>query len=102
MAFGGRHDASLAKAIEDYTKRLSHYFPAEWQLLAAPKQAARLDARALTDAEAQIALAAIDARDWLVLLDEKGKMLSSPALAQQLEKNALEGNKKMIFLIRFS
>lgn len=49
--------------------------------------------------ESQVILEAIDPADYLVLLDERGKMLSSPDLAGLIEQRALQGSKRIHFVI---
>jgi len=49
--------------------------------------------------EAAVLLAWLQPDDYLVLLDERGKELSSIDLADFLQKKANTGLKKMIFLI---
>lgn len=41
----------------------------------------------------------IDKADYLILLDERGKMLDSPGLAKLIEERALQATKKIHFVI---
>lgn len=50
-------------------------------------------------AEAASILKAVSATDVLVLLDEKGKMLNSPGLANLIQQKANQSVQKIIFLI---
>lgn len=49
--------------------------------------------------EGEILLAALEKDDHLVLLDEKGKIISSEALAGLIQQSADTGKKNIIFLI---
>ena len=49
--------------------------------------------------EAQLILDWLDRDDYLVLLDEKGRQLSSEGLATFLQDRANESTKKLVFLI---
>lgn len=49
--------------------------------------------------EADLILSNLDKNDYLVLLDERGKMLRSEALAVFLQNRANESTKKLVFLI---
>ncbi len=97
-AFGGKHDLRLVAAVEDYSKRLSFYYPVEWNLLHPVKNASRLDPAGLVAAESQMLLSQLQENEFLVLLDEKGKMLSSPELAGILEKQSMV-SKRIRFVI---
>lgn len=96
---GKTHEAYVKEGIEDFTKRISNYFPVQWQIIATPKQAATLSEHALKKAEAAIILSQLDKDDFLVLLDERGKQYSSPELADFLQKRANESTRNIIFLI---
>lgn len=96
---GKTHEAYVKEGIEDFTKRISNYFPVQWQIIATPKQAATLSEPALKKAEAAIILSQLDKDDFLVLLDERGKQYSSPELADFLQKRANESTRNIVFLI---
>lgn len=96
---GKPHDPYVKAGIEDFTKRLGNYFAVQWQIIPAPKQAATMTDIALKRAEAASILQLLEKDDHLILLDERGKQLSSPELADMLQKRANESTKRLIFLI---
>ncbi len=96
---GKPHDPYVKAGIEDFTKRLGNYFAVQWQIIPAPKLAATMTDIALKKAEAASILQLLDKDDHLILLDERGKQLSSPELADMLQKRANESTKRLIFLI---
>lgn len=96
---GKAHETYVKAGIDDFTKRLGNYFPVQWQIIATPKQAGSLSETALKKAEAAIILSQLDKDDYLVLLDERGKQLSSPELADFIQKRANESTRNIIFLI---
>ena len=98
-SIGKPHDASLKQAIEDFTKRVTNYFPIEWQMIAPPKNAGVLSETDLKKAEAAIFLQQLSKDDYLVLLDERGKNISSPDLAKLFQQRANESTKRVVFLI---
>lgn len=53
----------------------------------------------LKKAEASLVINALDKDDYLVVLDENGKMLSSVQLAGFLQQRANESSKNIVFLI---
>ncbi|MFM1857375.1 MAG: hypothetical protein RLZ05_435 [Bacteroidota bacterium] len=98
-AIGKSHEPYVKAGTDTFTKRLSHYFKTKWTLLPAPKHTGMLSELDIRKKEADVILEWLQADDYLVLLDEKGKELSSPELAKFLQQRANEGNKNVVFLI---
>lgn len=96
---GKPHDRQLSASIEEFTIRLGKYYPAGWFIIAPPKNAASLQIADLKKQEGALVLNQLQATDFLVLLDEKGKMLSSVDLAAFIEQRATESTKRIVFLI---
>lgn len=96
---GGKHENYIREGLEEFTQRIGHYFPCEWKLVSPPKNAAALSPDDQREAESKILLAAFDPIDYLILLDERGKMLNSPRLATLIGERALNGAKKIHFVI---
>jgi 23S rRNA (pseudouridine1915-N3)-methyltransferase len=98
-SIGKAHEAYVKDGIADFTKRINKYFPADWLIIAPPKNAAVLSEVDLKKAEAETILQQLSKDDYLILLDERGKQISSPELAQVLQQRANESHKKIVFLI---
>ncbi|ULQ53761.1 23S rRNA (pseudouridine(1915)-N(3))-methyltransferase RlmH [Flavihumibacter fluvii] len=96
LTIGKQQDVATKQALEDFTRRINFYFPCEWKLLP-PSKSAEPDI--IKKSEAQIILQAIQKEDYLVLLDERGKNISSPDLANLLQQRANESRKQLVFLI---
>lgn len=96
---GKPHDSYVKDGIELYSSRIENYFPLEWKIIASPRNAGQMDEASLKKEEAALILKNIKNGDCLILLDETGKMLDSPGLAQLLDKKAAMGSKSIIFLI---
>ena len=96
---GSKHEPYVKEGIEDFTSRIGHYYPCEWKIVAAPKHAKSLSEGEQKDVESRLLLDSLDPVDYVVLLDERGKMLSSPKLAQLVEERAINGAKKIHFVI---
>lgn len=94
LAIGKRHEAWVQGGIEQYEKRLKGAWAVEWQLLA---YSAREGQQARSEESAAL-MARIDAQDYVVLLDERGHMLDSPALSHHVEA-ILGTSRKIIFVI---
>jgi 23S rRNA (pseudouridine1915-N3)-methyltransferase len=96
---GKSHDSNLNKAIEEFTKRITNYYPVEWQIIAPPKNAGVMGIDDLKKAEGSLILQKLSKDDYLVLLDETGKNISSIELASLIEKRGIESTKQIVFLI---
>ena len=99
LSVGKSHESFVKEGIELFTKRLSNYFPVQWQLIAPPKQAASLSDAELKKKEGELILQQVHSDDYLILLDERGKMLSSEGLAAWIQTRANESTRQLVFLI---
>lgn len=96
---GKPHDANVKDGVSEFTQRINNYFTTQWQILPPVKNAASLNEAALKKAEATSILNALQKDDYLILLDEKGKHISSPQLANLIQQRANERCKQLVFLI---
>jgi 23S rRNA (pseudouridine1915-N3)-methyltransferase len=96
---GKPHEALVKAGVEEFTQRIQKYYGVEWKIIAPPKNAASLNEAALKKAEAELVLQQLQADDYLILLDERGKNISSPELANLLQQRANESTKRIVFLI---
>ena len=96
---GKNHEPYLKEGIELFTKRISNYYPVEWNILPMPKHAATLSKMDLKKKEGEMITGFLQKEDYLVLLDESGKQLSSEALADFIQLRANESIKLIVFLI---
>lgn len=93
---GKNHEAYIKDGVAEFTKRISHYYPIDW-LIIAPSKATQ--PAAIKKEEAQNIMKQMASTDVLILLDETGKMLNSPGLAQLIQQKANQSTQKIIFLI---
>lgn len=98
-SIGKTHEAYVKSGIEDFTKRLSNYFPVQWTILPVPKNAGMLSATDLKKREGEMLLNLLKDDDYLIALDEKGKEFTSEDLANFLQQRANESTKQLVFLI---
>lgn len=96
---GKPHEALVKAGVEEFTQRIQKYYGVEWKIIAPPKNAASLNEAAIKKAEAELVLQQLQADDYLILLDERGKNISSPELANLLQQRANESTKRIVFLI---
>ena len=98
-AIGKAHEPFVKDGIDLFTKRISNYFPVEWQIISMPKNAGVLNEPTLKKKEGEIILQSLHKEDYLVLLDERGNQLNSEAFARFIQLRANESLKNIIFLI---
>lgn len=98
-SIGKNHEPYIKQGVEDFTKRISNYFPVEWKLIPPLKNVGSLSEEDLKKKEAELVTAALAREDYLVILDERGKMINSEGLAQFIQMRANESTRNIIFLI---
>jgi 23S rRNA (pseudouridine1915-N3)-methyltransferase len=96
---GKANESYVKEGIDIFTKRISHYYPVEWKLIPPVKNAASLSHADLKNSEAEGILNLLDKRDMLILLDERGKQITSEELADLIQLNAGNGARNLIFLV---
>ena len=92
---GKAHEAYTKAGIEDFTQRITRYYPAEWQLIPSPKNATN----DLKSKEGEAILNVLQKEDYLVALDERGKQVGSEELADFIQARANASCKRLVFLI---
>ncbi len=98
-SLGKQHDSYVKPGIEEFTQRISKYYPVEWKVIAAARKTINTSEGEVKKQEAQTILNLLDKDDFLILLDENGKMLSSIELAGWLQQRANQSTRNLIFLI---
>ena len=96
LSVGKSNEPYIKEGVEQFTKRIGHYYPIDWQLIAPAKAT---DPAQIKKLEAIAILKAIQPTDVLILLDETGKMLSSPGLAKLIQQKANQSAQRIVFLI---
>lgn len=82
IAIGKKHESWIADGLERYQKRLQRPWDIKWILL--PHSTS--DGVRARQEESQAILSRIDQREYVILLDEHGKLFDSPALSRLLEQ----------------
>jgi 23S rRNA (pseudouridine1915-N3)-methyltransferase len=96
---GKTNESYVKEGIEIFTKRISHYFNADWTIIPVPKNAGMMSEMDLKKKEGLIILDWLKADDFLVALDEKGKQLTSEGLSLFIQQRATESTKNIVFVI---
>ncbi|HEU5122288.1 MAG TPA: 23S rRNA (pseudouridine(1915)-N(3))-methyltransferase RlmH [Candidatus Saccharimonadales bacterium] len=94
LAVGKKHESWVAEGVERYQKRLKRPFEVEWILL----PHAAVEGPQARQEESERILARIKDNEYVVLLDERGKLIDSLALSRQL-LIPLESSKPVTLII---
>ncbi len=96
----GKTDARyFVDAISEYEKRLVHYIPYEMEVIPDLKNTKNISEEQQKDKEGELILKNLQAGDYLVLLDDKGKEYTSLKFAQYIEKKTHTVPKRLVFVI---
>ena len=98
-SIGKANESHVEEGIQLFTKRITNYYPVQWQIIPTPKNAAVLSDLDLKQKEGESILNLLKKDDYLILLDERGKQLTSEVLADFIQQRANESQKNIIFLI---
>jgi 23S rRNA (pseudouridine1915-N3)-methyltransferase len=95
---GKAHESYVKEGILLYTKRISNYYPVEWNIIPPPKGSV-LSETEQKEREAISIKQLLKEGDYLVALDEGGTALTSEGLSQFIQQRASSSVKRVIFLI---
>ena len=98
-SIGKNNEAYVKSGVEDFTRRISKYYPVKWNIIPVPKNAGMMSEMDLKKKEGEIIMEWLDKNDYLVALDERGKQMNSEWLASFLQTRANESVKNLVFLI---
>jgi 23S rRNA (pseudouridine1915-N3)-methyltransferase len=96
---GKTSEKELNYLVDKYLGRLKHYITCTYNTLPDIKNVKNLSVEQLKQKEGTIILKNISPKDYLILLDERGKQFTSREFADFLSKKMLSGIKKLIFVI---
>lgn len=99
LTFGKTTNRELQQLERDYLQKVAKYADAELDVLKEPSGHMRLSIAEQIRNEARYFDSRIKPGDFIVVLDEKGKSLTSLAFASFIEKNRALSHKRMVFII---
>ena len=85
ITVGQKMPSWVEQGYDEYARRFPRDFQLELIEVAAVKRGKNADITRLIDKEGEAMLSHISSGDWVIALDVKGKPLSTPQLAQQVE-----------------
>lgn len=89
ISVGKKHDEMMREGIVEFEKRISAYYELEWRII--PSSSEQEEGRKI--------LESVKDGDVLVVLDEKGKELSTKEFGEAIQKNLNSGIKRLVFVI---
>jgi 23S rRNA (pseudouridine1915-N3)-methyltransferase len=99
LVVGKTDESYIIEGIDKYLKRLKHYINFEIITLPDSKQGSKLQIEKLKEEEGKLLLQKIETSDQVVLLDEKGKDLTSEDFAGFLQKKMNAGFPCLVFIV---
>lgn len=94
IAVGKKHEPWVSDGVERYQKRLRKPFDVKWSLTAH----SAYDGHKAAEEESKAILSRLDHGDFVILLDERGELIDSPALKDKLEQRIVMGHN-IVFVI---
>ena len=85
--------------MDIYEKRLTRYLPFQSVLIPDVKKGNKLPPEQLKIKEGEAIINKLNNSDFLVLLDERGKEMSSIQFSRFMEQKLQLGNRRLIFLV---
>src|SRR4051812_49350551 len=98
LVVGKTDEKYLCEGIEKFFKRINHYIKYEIEVVTDVKQGSKLNADKLKEEEGKLILKKIALNDQVILLDEKGSVLTSSQFSIFLQKK-LNGGANLVFIV---
>lgn len=99
LVIGKTNANYLQEGISQYTKRIGFYVPFEIKTLLDVKTSKKLSTDRQKELEGEIFMTQIQQGDYVVLLDERGKEVTSRDFASYIEKKMIMLPKNLIFIV---
>ncbi|MBX2905669.1 MAG: 23S rRNA (pseudouridine(1915)-N(3))-methyltransferase RlmH [Taibaiella sp.] len=98
-SIGKENESFIEEGVAHYLKKTQPWISVELVILQLPKKAATADVARAKQQEEELILKRLQPHHYLVLLDERGKMLSSVDWSKQMQNCMNQGVKTMVILI---
>lgn len=98
-SIGKENEPFIAEGIAYYFRKIKPWIQVSIQLIPPPKTTSSMDKTHIQLQEEAIILKRLKPEHYLIVLDERGKLLSSPQWAQHFEQCMTQGVKTLVLLI---
>jgi len=95
---GKTKPAYIDQGVQDYVRRIMHYSQLQIIEIQDLKRTKGIPQQTIMELEGDKILRNIKPEDYVILLDERGKQLSSTELAGWIEEKALHSQKSIVFV----
>lgn len=99
LCLGSIKNERLTAIIDDYTRRIGHYYPFEIVCLPDVRTTKAMTEQRQKELEGERILAQILPADTLVLLDERGRQFTSREFAGWLERKAVSVQRNLFLVV---
>ena len=99
MTVGKTTTGYLKQGIDEYMRRLSHYVQCDIQCIGDVKNTRNLTEQQQKLAEGKALLDAINATDWVTLLDERGSEFTSVDFSRYVQRRMSSGLRRLVFVV---
>lgn len=98
-SIGKENDSFINDGIKYFFQKTKPYCPVDLVVLQLPRKNATIDPDRTKQLEEELILKKLQPHHYLIILDERGKQLSSPQWAQQFQQCMNMGTKTLVLLI---
>lgn len=98
-SIGAKNDRHIEEGVQFYLKRLKNYCNTSLVIIPPPKRSSHTSPEQSMMEEEKLILAKLTPQHYLIALDERGKMLTSPQWANELQQIMNSGPKTLVLLI---
>ncbi len=99
LLVGKTEEQYLNEGVDIYVKRLKHYIPFSMLIIPALKNTKHLSFEQQKSSEAELILKSLQTTDFVVLLDEKGKQMTSVSFSKFIEKQMNASVSNLVFVV---
>ncbi|WOI23826.1 23S rRNA (pseudouridine(1915)-N(3))-methyltransferase RlmH [Nonlabens ulvanivorans] len=99
LTVGKTDDSRIEQLTQMYVDRLKHYINFELEIIPDLKKTKNLSEDQQKNEEGKLILNKLEKSDFVTLLDERGKKLSSLQFAELINKRSVSGLKRLVFII---
>lgn len=99
LTVGKTDIVSIATEINNYTKRIAYYLPFSMEIIPDIKNKKNLSQSQQKQKEGEFILSRLNNTDYVVLLDEGGRLFNSNQFAKHIEKKKNTVARNLIFVV---
>lgn len=89
ISVGKQNNSDIDNLVKDYSSRINRYFSTDWKIIETTDK----------EKEGKSILKVLDKDDFVVVLDDKGKEMTTEELAVFIEKRMSASDKRIVFVI---